>query len=166
MSLDVTFEAYVENRLAPALAGTTKPTVMLLTCMDYRYSRRIIDVMDGMQLRQKYDVFVLAGAAAGSNQVSSWREAFVSHIRTARTVGHPIDRIVILEHRDCGAYRHFFGLEWSKVDPPTEFCKHKEQVDAFIDDMRKEFSQEIPGLIIDAILLTRDEDDQLHRETP
>lgn len=163
--METTFERYVADRLAPALVGHTKPSVMLLTCMDYRYARRIIDVMDGMDLRQKYDVFVLAGAAAGSNQMSSWREAFVSHVRTARLVGHPINRIVVLEHRDCGAYRHFFQLEWKCVTPPAEFDKHKEQIDAFVSDMKREFAQDIPDLVIDAVLLTRDEDDELHMET-
>lgn len=70
--MQTTFEKYAVERLAPALAAHSKPAVMLLTCMDYRYSRRIIDVMDRLELRQKYDIFVLAGAAAGANQDAKW----------------------------------------------------------------------------------------------
>jgi carbonic anhydrase len=164
--MQISFERYATDTLAPALLGQTKPTVLLLTCMDYRYARRIVDVMDRLDLRQKYDVFVLAGAAAGSNEVPSWREALVTHIRTARQIDHPIDRIVVLEHRDCGAYKHFFKLCWESVTPPEEEAKHKEQVSKFIADMKCEFATEIPQLTIDAILLTRDEDDDLHIETP
>lgn len=71
-----------------------------------------------------------------------------------------------MEHRDCGAYRYFFGLDWANVTPPDELSKHKEQVDAFVADMKAEFSAEIPDLTIDAFLLTRDEDDELHMEAP
>lgn len=164
--MPTTFEKYVVDRLAPALAGHSKPTVMLLTCMDYRYAQRIINTMDEMKLRQKYDIFVLAGAAAGANQNATWRQAFVSHVRTAITVGHPIDRFVILEHRDCGAYRAFFQLEWKNVTPPEEFKKHEEQVNKFIADMKQEFAHDIPNLVIDSVLLARDEDDDIHMETP
>lgn len=163
--MQMSFERYVTETLAPSLEGHDKPSVLLLTCMDYRYAHRIVDVMDRMQLRQKYDMFVLAGASAGSNKMPCWREALVTHIRTAREIAHPIDRIVILEHRDCGAYKHFFKLFWDQVTPPQEEGKHKEQVEAFVFDMKKEFSEDIPNLRIDALLLTREQDDELRVET-
>jgi len=64
------FERYVETQLAPSLKGIEKPSVLLLTCMDYRYARRIVDVMDRWGLHQKYDIFVLAGAALGNREPS------------------------------------------------------------------------------------------------
>lgn len=159
--MQMSFERYAREKLAPSLAADTVPSVLLLTCMDYRYAHRITQVMDGLDLRQKYDVFVLAGAAAGSNQVTGWRETLISHIRTARQIGHPIERLVVLEHRDCGAYKHFFQLHWDQVTPPKEQAKHQEQIDIFVKDMKNEFSSEIPSLEIDSLLLTRDEDDEL-----
>ncbi|MCA9185043.1 MAG: hypothetical protein R3E01_24775 [Pirellulaceae bacterium] len=159
--MQMSFERYAREKLAPSLASHGSPSVLLLTCMDYRYAHRIIQVMDGLDLRQKYDVFVLAGAAAGSNQVKGWRETLVSHIRTARKIGHPIEKLVVLEHRDCGAYKHFFQLYWDQVTPPVEQAKHQEQIDIFVQDMKNEFSSEIPNLEIDSLLLTRDEDDEL-----
>ncbi|MCA9071180.1 MAG: hypothetical protein KDA84_19765 [Planctomycetaceae bacterium] len=159
--MQMSFEKYASEKLAPSLAAHASPSVLLLTCMDYRYAHRIIQVMDNLGLRQKYDVFVLAGAAAGSNQITSWREALVTHIRTARQIGHPIEKLVVLEHRDCGAYKHFFQLYWDQVTPPVEEAKHQEQVDLFVKDMKSEFSGDIPNLQIEAILLTRDEDDEL-----
>ena len=154
------FEDYV-TQLAPSLAGTAKASVFLLTCMDYRYGHRIVDVMDSKGLRRKYDIFVLAGAAAGANEDEKWREVLVEHIKTARLVGHPIDRIMILEHRDCGAYREFFGLEWEDVTPPVEFDKHLEQVEILRIYLEQVLHEEIPNLQIDAFLLARDEDDRL-----
>ena len=163
--MEISFEEYVATELAPNLAVQEKPSVLLLTCMDYRYAHRIIDVMDSAKLRRKYDTFILAGAAAGANRNKTWRQALVEHIRVARQIKHPIDRLIVLEHRDCGAYKEFFGLEWSKVTPPVEAASHKEQVSLLITDLKKEFKSEIPNLKIDSFLLTRDEDDVLHIET-
>lgn len=154
------FEEYL-TEIAPGLAAAEKASVFLLTCMDYRYAHRIVDLMDSKGLRRKYDIFVLAGAAAGANEKEKWRDVLVDHIKTARLVGHPIDRIMILEHRDCGAYREFFGLEWADVTPPVEFEKHLEQVEILRIYLERVLHEEIPNLTIDSFLLPRDEDDRL-----
>jgi carbonic anhydrase len=164
--MEISFEQYVADQLAKDLAVQKKPSVLLLTCMDYRYAHRIIDVMDRANLRRKYDMFVLAGAAAGANKYKTWRRALVEHIRTARSIDHPIDRLMILEHRDCGAYKAFFGLEWSKVKPPVEQARHAKEVIKLITDLKREFEDEIPNLKFDSFLLTRDEDDALTVEIP
>ena len=154
-------ESFVEKRLAADLRKAEKPEIMLLTCMDYRYAHRIVDVMDRRGLRLKYDIFVLAGASLGANTSSDWREAFFSHIVTARTVGHPIKKVFILEHRDCGAYEHILGLKWSEVLPGQELEAHREQVEKLIIDLKQKF----PDLTVDSVLLARDEDDDLHVES-
>lgn len=165
--METSFEQYVDTELAPNLAAEEKTSVLLLTCMDYRYAHRIIDVMDSKGLRRKYDIFILAGAAAGANQKTIWRQALVEHIRAARLpeIGHPINRLIIFEHRDCGAYRLFFELEWKDVTPPVEAASHDEQVRKLIADLKREFASDIPNLRIDAFLLTRDEDDELPIKT-
>ena len=164
--MDISFEQYIATQLAPNLAAQEKPSVLLLTCMDYRYAQRIIDIMNREDLLRKYDIFVLAGAAAGANENETWRQVLVEHIRAARRLDHMIDQIIILEHRDCGAYKLFFGLEWDQVTPPVEEACHNEQVNELARDLRREFSTEIPNLIIKSWLLARDEDDELHPEKP
>jgi carbonic anhydrase len=154
------FEDYV-TQLSYTAAAAEKPTVFLLSCMDYRYAHRIIDVMDNQGLRRKYDIFALGGAAAGANEVEAWRDVFVEHVKVARSIGHPIDHIVILEHRDCGAYKKFFGLDWAEVTPPVEAAKHLEQVKIFSAYLHHALDEEIQHLQIDSFLLARDEDDPL-----
>jgi hypothetical protein len=117
--------------------------------------------MDRRRLRRKYDMFVLAGASLGANTNSGWREALFSHIETARAIGHPINKVFILEHRDCGAYEHILGLKWSEVLPGHELEAHREQVEKLSDDLRQKF----PGLKVVSVLLARDEDDDLHVES-
>jgi carbonic anhydrase len=157
------FEDYI-TQLAPTLAAAEKASVFLLTCMDYRYAHRIVDLMDSKGLRRKYDIFVLAGAAAGANEDEKWRDVLVEHVKTALLVGHPIDHIMILEHRDCGAYREFFGLEWADVTPLVEFEKHLEEVEKLRIYLERVLHEDIPNLTIDAFLLARDEDDRLQSD--
>ena len=164
--MEMSFEHYVDTQLAPSLAAHEKPSVLLLTCIDYRYAHRIVDVMDSKNLRRKYDMFSLAGAAAGANQNKTWLKTLVEHIRVARSIGHPIDRLIIFEHRDCGAYTAFFNLEWAKVTPPVEAASHLKQVRKLITTLKKEFKKEPPTLRIDSFLLARDEDDVLIIEEP
>ena len=155
------FEDYLA-KLAPTLAASEKPTILLLQCIDWRYAHRIVDVMDRMGLRGKYDVFALAGAAAGANKVDEWRDALISHIETARKIKHEIDHIIILEHRDCGAYKYFFGLDWEKTLPPDELKDHLDQVKILAVRLEEYFEAHPPELKqIDAFLLARDEDDPL-----
>lgn len=161
--MKTSFEDYV-NQLAPTVASAEKPTVFLLSCMDYRYAHRIVNIMDSQGLLRKYDIFALGGAAAGANQIEEWRDVFVEHVKVAREIGHPIDHIVILEHRDCGAYKKFFGLDWAAVTPPVEEAKHLEQVKILSDYLHHAFEVEIPHLKIDSFLLARDEDDPLEIE--
>ena len=162
--MDTSFEHYVETELAPNLAAHDKPSILLLTCIDYRYAHRILDVMDSKGLRRKYDIFSLAGAAAGATQVPAWRDVLVAHIKVAREIKHPIDRVIILEHRDCGAYTKFFNLEWAKVLPPVETASHLREVTLLAKDLKKEFKKDIPNLKVDSFLLARDEDDVLQTE--
>src|ERR671912_472350 len=85
ITMEKNFEEYLA-KLAPTVASSAKPTILLLQCIDWRYAHRIVDMMDRMGLRGKYDVFALAGAAAGANKVDEWRDALISHIKTARTI--------------------------------------------------------------------------------
>jgi len=163
--MSIPFERFVADKLAQNLTAHDKPEIMLLTCMDYRYAHRIVDVMDREKLRLKYDMFVLAGASLGGNAgegtvnkvPGAWRESLVSHIQAARAIGHPIRKLFILEHRQCGAYKHFLGLDWENVLPAEEQAVHMGQVKTLAAYLKTIFSD----LEIDALLLTREEDDEL-----
>lgn len=155
--MKASFEQYVANELAPELATQEKPSILLLTCMDYRYAHRIVDVMDRMGLNRKYDMFVLAGAAGGATKRPEWRKVLVDHIETARSIDHPINRLIIFDHRDCGAYKAFFDVDWETITPPEEEAEHVKRVSQLISCLR----EEVQNLSVEAWLLPRDEDDRL-----
>lgn len=155
--MKTSFEHYVATQLAPELAAQEKPSILLLTCIDYRYAHRIVDVMDRMGLNRKYDMFVLAGAAGGATKHPEWRRTLVSHIETARSIDHPINRLIIFNHRDCGAFKAFYNVDWERITPPEEEAEHVKRVSQLISCLR----DEVQNLTVEAWLLPRDEDDQL-----
>lgn len=83
---------------------------LALTCIDYRLVDDGVRFFDGLGLTNHYDQVALAGAslAAVSPSFSSSNAAFWDHIAIARKL-HNIRRVIVLDHRDCGAYRLHSG---------------------------------------------------------
>lgn len=104
---------------------------LLLTCMDYRLANEIEDYMDARGLRDRYDHVVLAGASLGALNSSfpAWSDVFWAHLDLAIKL-HEVHRVIVLDHRDCGAYRMILG-EASVKDADTELKSHVKQLYAF-----------------------------------
>lgn len=154
------FEAFVAKEL-------DKPGMsLLLTCIDYRYPRRVLDAMARLLPGVAYDQFILAGASLGACR-PDWQEVLVQHVEAALFLQHDIKRIVILDHRDCGAYRHPRELKIPEeilehglpkdVLPSKEKAVHESVLSKLIPMLRRRF----PEMEFHAWLLTRDEDDPL-----
>jgi len=158
----MTFEEFaVEELEKPGMS-------MLLTCIDYRYANRIVDTMQRLSLTGTYDQFILAGASLGACR-RDWQKVLVEHIKGAIDLGHDIRRVVILDHRDCGAYKHP-----RKLDIPKDILKHGLPSDV-LPSVEKACHQDVLSKLIPmlkehpviarmefrALLLTRDEDDEL-----
>lgn len=158
----MTFEEFVAEDLG-------KPGMsMLLACIDYRYPVRIVDAMQRLSLSGSYDQFVLAGASLGACR-PDWQKTLIEHIEGAIALGHDIRRIVILDHRDCGAYKHP-----RKLKIPEEILEHGLPTDV-LPSVEKACHQDVLSKLIPmlkrhpviarmefrALLLTRDEDDEL-----
>lgn len=100
--------------------------ILLLTCMDFRFLLTIAEKMKG----KKYDHVVLAGAALGVvGGKEDWHDTFFDHLGLAIHL-HKIHTVIVMEHRDCGAYGPppGFGLLPPKPDPDEERRVHCEQV--------------------------------------
>jgi len=158
----MTFEEFVAEELG-------KPGMsMLLACIDYRYPRRIVDAMQRILPTVAYDQFILAGASLGACR-PDWQKVFIEHIEAALALQHDIRRIVILDHRDCGAYRHPRELKIpedvlakglpTNILPSKEKAAHQAVLSKLIADLRKH--PVIGKMEFRALLLTRDEDDEL-----
>jgi carbonic anhydrase len=96
-----------------AQAGKTE--ALVLSCMDYRLMDDIETFMAKRGMRNKYDHIVLAGAALGAVQerYPAWSKTFWEHLDIAIQLHH-IHTVVIIDHRDCGAYKVILGDDLAK----------------------------------------------------
>jgi carbonic anhydrase len=101
---------------------------LLLTCMDYRLTDDVESYMTKRGLRDKYDHLILAGASLGAlnDKYPVWNEVFWSHLDLAVQL-HQVHRLIVLDHRDCGAYKLVLG-EAAVKDADTEFKSHVKQL--------------------------------------
>ena len=108
-------------RTAWAADGTD---VLLLSCMDYRLVDETAAFMDSLGLRDNYDHIVLAGAALGAvtDKFPAWNATFWQHLGIALDLHH-IKKVVLLDHRDCGAYKVILGEDFGK-QPARETQAH------------------------------------------
>ena len=106
-------------------AGHTE--ALLLSCMDYRLIDETERYMASRGLRNKYDHIVLAGASLGAitDKFPAWNETFWTHLKVAIDL-HSIREVIVLDHRDCGAYNVIFGEDLGK-DRAKETMIHASQ---------------------------------------
>ena len=134
------------NRPADVLASPATPVqakpsrdgeadALLLSCIDYRLIDDTANYMrDDRHLQGKYDYVILAGASLGVNQrkYRNWGRTFWQHLNTAIAL-HGIHEVIIVDHRNCGAYKIFLGLDFpanpNEAQRKEETRVHKRQLD-------------------------------------
>ena len=115
---------------AEYMKDSVKAKALLLTCMDFRFFGLIAEFMKESGLEGKYDHVILAGAALGAvvRGKKHWHKTFFDHLELAEKL-HKIKAVVVLEHRDCGAYSpKGFGLLPEHPTRAEELRVHFEQV--------------------------------------
>lgn len=120
-----------------SLLSTLKPGVarasghaeaLLLTCMDFRLANEVEAYMTARGLRDNYDQVILAGASLGAlnDRFPAWSEVFWQHLDLAVQL-HEVHRVIVIDHRDCGAYKMIMG-EAAVKDADTELKTHVKQL--------------------------------------
>lgn len=119
--LDATIIPNLKRPAATApVAGSVE--VVLLTCMDFRYPRRVVETMEKKHLTGKYDHLILAGASLGVLHKAEWQTTFLDQLKFA-VDKHGASQVIILDHRDCGAYKEFLNV--TPDDPAKELEAHR-----------------------------------------
>jgi hypothetical protein len=128
-------------------AGSTD--ALLLNCVDYRLTGATSKYMESQKMAGKYDQMVLAGAALGAknDKFPAWGQTFMDHVKLAIDL-HNIHKVVVMDHRDCGAYRVIFGEDLAK-DPKKELEVHATTMRALRADINAKF----PKLEIELLLM-------------
>ena len=113
------------GRWALAAPGTE---ALLLTCIDYRLAAATTRYMAEQQMADKYDQFILAGAALGveNRKFPEWGKTFWEHVQLAIDL-HRVRRIIVMDHRDCGFYKEIHGKDLA-ADPQEELAVHAAQM--------------------------------------
>ncbi|MGQ0741921.1 MAG: carbonic anhydrase [Alphaproteobacteria bacterium] len=100
---------------------------LAISCMDYRLVDETVKFFDDtLHLENEYDHVGLAGAAlaAVSPKFPSSNAAFWDHVQIAKDLHH-IKKVIVLDHRDCGAYKVAFGKDFAS-ERAAETAQHKQ----------------------------------------
>jgi len=109
----------------PIAAQAAEVEALALTCMDYRLADAIAPFLAKQNLKHNYDQVALAGAslAGVSPKFPSSNAAVWDHIAIAKQLHH-IKKLVVIDHRDCGAYKVAFGKDFAAAHD-AETAQHK-----------------------------------------
>lgn len=99
------------GRGARAADGTTYDS-MLLTCIDPRFVTTVNGWMDTQHLKGQYSQFAIAGASIGvvAPAFAGWAPAFWDNLGASMQL-HKIKRVMVVNHRDCGAAKIAYGAD-------------------------------------------------------
>jgi carbonic anhydrase len=134
--------AVLLSTFAPGVARASGGTdAVLLSCMDYRLTDKTTAWMGEKGLKGKYDHVVLAGASLGAltDKFPEWGKTFWGHLDVAIKLHH-IKKVVILDHRDCGAYKVILGEDLGK-EPEKETSVHARQLRKLRDAILKKHKE-------------------------
>lgn len=140
--------SFIPNR-AWAAGGTD---ALLLSCMDYRLVDDTERFMSGKGMRNKYDHIILAGASLGAitDKFPAWNKTFWEHLQVAIDL-HKIHKVMIMDHRDCGAYKVVLGEDFGKM-PDKETQVHAET----LMKLRGKILEKYPQLEVETYLMALD----------
>ena len=131
-------------------AGKTE--ALLLSCMDYRLVNKTERYMSGRKLRDKYDYVILAGASLGAvtDKYPAWNKTFWEHLDVAIQLHH-IQKVMVMDHRDCGAYKVILGEDCCK-DREKETAVHAEK----LKELRAQINAKHSKLGVELLLMNLD----------
>jgi carbonic anhydrase len=130
-----------------------RKNVMLLSCMDQRLLDDIVRFMNELNLHNRYDQVIFAGAAMGAARLGTplfepdadklpWKRVFFDHLITAiEGLDRPVSDIFLLEHADCGAYGKLHPVE--NIQKKYKACDHLDGWRPFHHAEATAFAQEV-----------------------
>lgn len=126
--------------------------VLLLSCIDFRLPDKTHTYMNERGFKEKYDHVILAGASLGAvtDQFPAWNQTFWEHLEIAIQLHH-IKKVMIMDHRDCGAYRVIFDEDFYK-DKKSENEIHIKT----LTELRSLINEKYPELEVELLIMDLD----------
>jgi len=123
---------------------------MVLSCIDPRFQPIVYNYLKKKKLIGKYSSFTIAGAAIGvtANKFRKWHKTFWDNLDTSIKL-HKIKKLIVINHRDCGAAKIINGKkEFSKIN---ETKVHKSS----FQKIKKILKKKYPKLKIELKLISQ-----------
>ena len=126
-----------------------KYQAMVLSCMDPRFQPIVFNYLKKKKLSGKYSSFTIAGSAIGvtRNKFKKWHKTFWDNFETSVKL-HNIKKLIVINHRDCGAAKIVNGNKM--FDKSNETKIHK----ASFFKIKKKFKKKYPKLKIELKLIS------------
>ena len=122
---------------------------MVLSCIDPRFQPIIYKYLKKKKLIGKYSSFTIAGSAVGvtANKFKKWHKTFWDNFDTSVRL-HKIKKLVVINHRDCGAAKIINGKKvFSRIN---ETLIHRNS----FQKIKKVFKKKYPKLSIELKLIS------------
>jgi carbonic anhydrase len=140
--------------LAPmaAFGASGKYEAMLLSCIDPRFQEPVAKYTAGRNLTGKYSQFTMAGASIGvvAPAFKEWHKTFWDNPGASIQL-HAIEKVIVVNHRDCGAAKIAYGAE-AVVNAAAETKTHRTALVEF----RKQLGERFPKLGAETGLMALD----------
>ena len=126
-----------------------KYKAMVLSCIDPRFQSVVINYLRKRKLNGKYSSFTIAGSAIGvtDQKFKKWHKTFWDNLETSIKL-HKIKKLIVINHRDCGAAKIINGKK--KFDNFNETKIHKNS----FTKIKKRFKNKYPNLKIETNLVS------------
>jgi carbonic anhydrase len=122
---------------------------MVLSCIDPRFQPIVYNYLRKKKLSGKYSSFTIAGSAVGvtANKFKRWHKIFWDNFETSVKL-HNIKKLIVINHRDCGAAKIINGKkEFSDIN---ETKVHKNS----FKKIKKIFRKKYPKLSIELKIIS------------
>ena len=122
---------------------------MVLSCIDPRFQPIVYNYLKKKKLTGKYSAFTIAGAAVGvtANRFKKWHKVFWDNFNTSVKL-HNIKKLIVINHRDCGAAKIVNGKkEFSSIN---ETKVHKTS----FQKLKRIFKKKYPKLSIELKIIS------------
>ena len=126
-----------------------KYEAMVLSCIDPRFQPIVYNYLKKKKLNGKYSSFTIAGAAVGvtANKFKKWHQVFWDNIATSIKL-HKIKKLIVINHRDCGAAKIINGKKDFSKTNETKIHKNS------FKKIKKMFKKKYPKLKIELKLIS------------
>jgi carbonic anhydrase len=126
-----------------------KYKAMVLSCIDPRFQSVVYSYLKNKKLNGKYSSFTIAGSAIGvtAPKFRKWHKTFWDNLETSIQL-HKIKKLIVINHRDCGAAKIINGKK--TFDNFHETKIHKSS----FNKIKKRFKNKYPNLNIETILIS------------